>query len=160
MRLHLTVLAALMAVPLAACSTSSSSTATQSVPSSQPAAATSSSSAPASSPPSPVAAGSTTASGALSGTWNGQYSGSFAGTFTLNWQQTGSQLSGLIHLSYPDTAEHISGTFAGGNIRFGTVGSGAAITYSGTVAGNSMSGIYQVDDSGGDHGQWSASKSS
>lgn len=66
----------------------------------------------------------------------------------------------MIHLSYPDTAEHISGTFTGGNIRFGTVGSGAAITYSGTVSGNSMSGTYQVNDSGGDQGQWNANKSS
>jgi len=42
-----------------------------------------------------------------------------------------------------------------GTIRFGTVGS-LAITYSGSVSGNSMSGTYQV---GGSNGcPWSASK--
>jgi hypothetical protein len=45
----------------------------------------------------------------------------------------------------------------GGAIQFGTVGS-AAITYSGSVSGNSMSGTYQVANGGS--GSWSASKTS
>jgi hypothetical protein len=46
---------------------------------------------------------------------------------------------------------------SGGSIRFGTVGS-AAITYTGSVSGTSMSGTYQVAGSPG--GSWSATKSS
>jgi hypothetical protein len=45
----------------------------------------------------------------------------------------------------------------GDAISFGTVGSGTAITYSGTVSGNSMSGTYKVNGQGG--GPWSATKS-
>jgi hypothetical protein len=48
---------------------------------------------------------------------------------------------------------------AGGAIRFGTVGS-ESITYSGTVAGSSMSGTYQVHTpNGAVGGPWRASKS-
>ncbi len=149
------ILTAAMAVTLGACS-ASGSTATQHAASSRSAAPASDSATPASSTPAPVAAG--TASG-LSGKWTGQYSGSYAGTFILRWQATGSQLSGTIQLSFPQTAEHVTGTVAGGSIRFGTVGS-SAITYSGTVSGNSMSGTYQVHDARNSGGQWSASKSS
>jgi hypothetical protein len=43
----------------------------------------------------------------------------------------------------------------GGSIKFGTVGS-AAISYTGTVSGRSMSGTYKVNGSGG--GPWHATK--
>ena len=42
--------------------------------------------------------------GSLSGTWSGQYGGSFQGTFSLNWQQSGSSLSGTIKLSAPSVS--------------------------------------------------------
>jgi hypothetical protein len=115
-----------------------------------PAAATSSAAASSTSAPA-AAAG-------LSGKWSGQYSGAFSGTFSLNWTQSGSSLSGHIALSYP-AGDFLSlhGSVNGSAITFGTVGS-TAITYSGTVSGNSMSGNYQVQGSGG--GPWSATKSS
>jgi hypothetical protein len=95
----------------------------------------------------------------LSGTWSGTYSGAFKGTFTLTWQQSGSTLSGTINLS-SGGSPHINGTVNGGTIRFGTVGS-TAITYSGSVSGNSMSGTYKVKtNSGSVGGPWSANRSS
>jgi hypothetical protein len=95
----------------------------------------------------------------LSGTWSGKYSGAFTGTFTLIWQQSGSKLSGTIHLSSGQTP-HINGTVNGDTIRFGTVGS-TAITYSGSISGNSMSGTYKVQTPNGSvGGPWSADKSS
>jgi hypothetical protein len=91
----------------------------------------------------------------LSGSWSGKYGGAFTGTFKLNWQQTGSTLSGTIDLSTSGT-ENLTGTVTGSKITFGTVGS-AAITYTGTVSGSSMSGTYQVAGQSG--GNWSATKS-
>lgn len=98
---------------------------------------------------------------ALSGTWSGQYSGAFQGTFTLTWQQSGSNLSGTIMLSTSAAALNITGTVEGSAIRFGTVGS-TAITYSGSVSGNSMSGTYQTQAGNGSTagGPWSATKAS
>ncbi len=118
-----------------------------------------SSSAPASSAP----ATTTTAAGAdttgLSGSWTGQYGGSFQGTFKLNWQQSSSKLSGTIQLSNPPGSLAIHGSVNGSTISFGTVGS-TAITYSGSVSGNSMSGTYTVAAPNGSvGGNWSASKS-
>jgi hypothetical protein len=92
--------------------------------------------------------------GALSGTWSGQYGGSYNGTFNLNWKQSGAALSGTIKLSTPSSTMSIHGTTNGGAIRFGTVG-GVAITYSGTVSGDSMSGNYNTPAGGG---SWSANK--
>ncbi len=96
----------------------------------------------------------TAAGGDLSGTWNGQYSGAYKGTFVLNWQQSGSTLSGTIKLSNPGGTEDINGTVNGSAIKFGTVG-GPGITYSGSVSGSSMSGSYQTPGGGG---SWSANK--
>jgi len=96
-------------------------------------------------------------SSALSGTWSGHYSGGFTGTFTLTWQQSGSTLAGTINLSTAPGNIPLNGTVSGSSIRFGTVGS-AAITYTGSVSGNSMSGTYQVAGSTG--GPWSATKTS
>lgn len=105
------------------------------------------------------AASSAAAGGALSGTWKGQYGGSYQGTFTVDWQQSGETLSGNITLSAPPGTEPINGTVNGDTIQFGTVGS-QAVTYSGTVSGDSMSGTYTVGTgSGSDGGNWSASRS-
>ena len=96
------------------------------------------------------------ASGPLSGTWSGKYSGAYHGTFTLNWTQSGSKLSGTIKLSTQRSKLSLNGTVRGSTIRFGTVGS-AAITYSGSVSGKSMSGSYRTPGGGG---PWSAHKTS
>jgi len=106
--------------------------------------------------PSAVAASSApAAAGPLTGTWNGHYGGSYQGTFVLHWHQSGSKLSGRIHISNPASSLPIHGSVGGGSIQFGTVGS-YAITYSGTVSGTSMSGTYKVGGAQG--GNWSASK--
>jgi hypothetical protein len=96
------------------------------------------------------------AAGSLSGTWSGKYGGAYHGTFILRWTQAGSRLSGTIKLSNPSSRPSIRGTVHGSTIRFGTVG-GAAITYSGSVSGKSMSGSYQTPGGGG---SWSAHKTS
>ena len=148
------ILAAPAAVFIAACSTSPSTTTPPPTKSAAapvaPAAATSGASAPAATSSAPAA-------GALSGTWNGQYSGAYTGTFKLTWQQNSSTLSGTIELSTAGTLP-IHGTVQGSSIHFGTVGS-TAITYSGSVSGNSMSGSYQVQaGSATQNGSWNASR--
>jgi len=150
--LGMTMTAAL-AVTLAACS--SSGTAKQAV-TKQPVSAASGAAAPAASAPAPAAA---PAANALSDKWSGQYSGAYQGTFILRWHQSGSKLNGTIQLSNPGTSLPIHGHVAGGSIRFGTVGS-YAITYSGAVSGNSMSGTYQVHAGNVSGGPWNASKTS
>jgi hypothetical protein len=99
------------------------------------------------------------AAGALSGKWSGRYSGSYQGTFVLHWRQNGSKLKGRIRISDPGSVLPINGFVRGGSIRFGTVGS-TAITYSGTVSGDSMSGHWSFHGGSGVGGPWSASKDS
>ena len=143
---------AALAVTLAACS-SSSSTGTH-VTSTQKAHAAHSSA-----PAAPASSAPAAAAGALSGRWSGQYSGAYQGTFILRWVQSGAHLTGRIHISNPGSTLGIRGTVSGGSIQFGTVG-GAAITYTGTVSGNSMSGTYKVSNGSGTvGGPWSASRS-
>jgi hypothetical protein len=97
-----------------------------------------------------------TAATGLSGTWSGQYSGANQGTFTLTWTQSGSTLSGTINISEIGAPVNINGTVNGSSITFGTVGT-AAVTYSGSVSGSSMSGTYQSPNG---NGNWSATKTS
>jgi hypothetical protein len=136
---------------------SSSSTSAPPPPSTAPVAATPAASASASGSASAPAAAA--ASAGLSGTWSGTYSGPYQGTFTQTWRQSSSLLSGTIKLSNPPGTLPIHGTVAGGAIRFGSLGS-LAITYSGTVSGNSMSGTYQVHAGNSASGPWSASRAS
>jgi hypothetical protein len=105
--------------------------------------------------PPALGAGQRSASG-LSGTWSGKYSGTFHGTFKLQWTQSGSKLNGTIKLSTEPSKLPLKGSVRGGSISFGTVGS-AAITYSGSVSGRSMSGRYHTAAGGG---SWSAHKTS
>jgi len=92
----------------------------------------------------------------LSGTWSGQYGGAYHGQFTLHWKQSGSSLTGTIKLSSVGGSVSVTGNVRGNTIQFGTVGS-AAITYTGTVSGTSMSGNYKTPGGGG---SWSAHKTS
>jgi len=155
-RRGLPAIASLAALSLVAAGCGSSSTATSTSPSTpattSPAAAT-----PTTATATTPAPATTAPAGAsdLSGTWKGQYGGAYSGTFVLNWQQSGTNLSGTIRLSTPASTLNIHGKLSGNAISFGTVGS-LAITYSGTVSGSSMSGSYQVAGTGG--GSWSASK--
>ena len=106
-------------------------------------------------PPASSSGGGSTSQGSddLSGKWAGRYAGTFSGTFTLNWLQNGSKLHGTITLSTSGTVP-VNGTVEGDSIKFGTVGS-TAVTYTGTVSGNSMSGSYDTPSGGG---HWSAHK--
>lgn len=140
-----------LAVSAAACSSSSPTTATGG---SQPPASPIATSPPASSP---ASSGGSDAD--LSGNWSGQYSGTFTGTFKLTWTQSNSKLTGTIDLN-PGGTSPLNGTVSGNDITFGTVGS-QAITYTGTVSGNSMSGTYKVKTANGTvGGSWSANKTS
>lgn len=98
----------------------------------------------------------------VSGTWAGSYSGTFTGTFKLTWKESNSKLSGKIMISgFSDVPTNINGALQGTSISFGTVGS-RAITYTGSVAGNSMSGTWKMGSAGQTvgTGSWKASKSS
>ena len=90
----------------------------------------------------------------LTGRWNGTFSGTFNGTFKLTWRETSSNLHGVIHLD-PGGTSTINGTVSGNSIRFGTVGS-SAVTYTGTVSGDRMSGTWKVNAGPGGSGTWSA----
>ena len=102
----------------------------------------------------PPALGAGQRSNSLSGTWSGSYGGTFHGTFTVKWTQTGSKLKGTIKLSTERSMVPLTGNVRGSAITFGTVGS-AAITYTGSVSGRSMSGKYHTRAGGG---SWSAHK--
>jgi hypothetical protein len=94
----------------------------------------------------------------LSGTWDGTYDGAYKGTFTLDWQESGTKLSGTIDLPSLGGSVPIDGTVAGDSITFGTVGS-TNIQYSGSLSGDSMSGSYKVLGSGGSvGGTWKANR--
>ena len=145
------------ALLIAACSSSGSPTTTTSAP---PAAAavTTTSAAPS---PAATAAATTAAPSDLAGSWSGTYSGDYSGTFALNWQQSGSALTGTIKISsFGKSPENIQGTVDGSNIKFGTVGAANAVTYTGSFSGSSMSGSWKITASTGSAGgSWNASKS-
>jgi len=153
-RIGVIALSAGLVLALGACSSStndSGSTSSTSAPTTSTAPPTSTA---------PAATSTAAETGELSGTWSGQYDGTFQGTFVLDWQQSGSKLSGTIKLSDGNGSLPINGTVNGGTISFGTVGS-QAITYSGSVSGDSMSGTYEVQGGGGSAGgSWSATKDS
>ena len=106
----------------------------------------------------PAAASSTpaAATAALTGKWSGTYSGTFTGTFTLTWTESSGKLTGTIDLSTSGTVP-LNGTVAGNQITFGTVGS-TAVTYTGTVSGDTMSGTYTAGSAG--TGTWQAHRTS
>jgi len=92
----------------------------------------------------------------LGGKWTGTYGGSYSGNFTINWIQSGSTLTGTIHLSNPNGIYGINGSVTGDAIQFGAVTAGA--TYTGTVSksGKAMGGKYVTGNGG--HGTWGAKK--
>jgi hypothetical protein len=101
----------------------------------------------------PAAASSTPAStGSLTGKWTGSYGGTFTGTFTLTWVESSGKLTGTIDLSTSGTVP-LNGTVEGDQITFGTVGS-TAVTYTGSVSGDTMSGTYKAGTAGS--GTWQA----
>lgn len=159
-RLKMGVVLGAAALAVAACSSSGSGNDQSTTPNLTSAAQTTAaqtSSSVAVTSTSAAASSSSAAASALSGTWHGQYTGSYSGTFVLSWQQSGANLAGTIALSTAAGTVPIHGSVSGSTITFGTVGS-SAITYTGSVSGNSMSGNYQVAGAAGGSGTWSASK--
>lgn len=155
------VVVGISAALIAACSSSKAKPG-----SSTPAAARTSAGQPTTSAPASVASTTTTAPSSsaprtvagLSGTWQGKYGGSYSGTFVLHWKQsTSSKLTGTINLSTGPGPLTINGMVSGGRIQFGTVGS-QAITYTGSVSGNSMHGDYKIAGGAGGSGTWSAAR--
>jgi hypothetical protein len=94
----------------------------------------------------------------LSGSWSGTYTGGGNGTFSLDWQQSGSNLTGTIVLD-GDSEDPIpiNGTVNGSTINFGTVGGPNGVTYTGKMSGSSMSGTWKAPVGSGN---WTATKSS
>jgi hypothetical protein len=156
-RISLVFIAVPVALLLAACSSPPHSA---TVTATTPAVSAPTTSAPAAAAAAATASATAASAAGLSGRWSGQYGGAYQGTFSLSWHQSGSKLNGTIKISDPPHSFPIHGTVKNGAISFGTVGS-LAITYSGSVIGNSMSGTYQVQaPNGAVSGPWSASKAS
>ena len=154
-----TVAAALtvvLAASAAGCSSSTGGT-SSAPPTSAPATTASSTAAgqPSAPPASPTSSPSPTL-GALTGKWAGSYSGAYTGVFNLTWVESSGKLAGTIDLSTAGTVP-LTGSVSGSSITFGTVGT-TAITYTGTVSGDTMSGTYQVG--GSQHGSWRAHRTS
>jgi hypothetical protein len=125
----------------------------------------------------PVGASPTTASstaepaatGTITGTWKGTWSSTkyvgLTGTFTLNFQQSGSTLSGTIEIAGTPciSSASITGTLSGTDITFGFVNGAEAVSYTGTWTGPDMAGTWVVGQGSGagctaDSGTWKATR--
>jgi hypothetical protein len=98
----------------------------------------------------------------LAGLWAGEYKSVLPpnadGTFTVVFEGSAPDYTGSIviaGLCEPDCP--ISAKVTGNTIDFGSVGP-RAVTYKGTISGNSMSGTYTVGTEGQGQGTWSAVK--
>ena len=148
--------AVVASLTVVSCTSSGGGTASSSGANTPP--STSQVSAPPTTSAAPTSSGSSSAAaGALTGKWSGNYRGTFSGTFTLNWTQKGSKLTGVINLSTGGKVP-LNGTVTGNRISFGTVGS-TAVTYTGSVSGDTMSGSYHVGGGTAGSGTWSAHRS-
>ena len=98
----------------------------------------------------------------LAGLWAGEYKSvvpaNADGTFTVVFDGSGSAYTGSIvmaGLCEPDCS--ITASVTGNTITFGSVGP-RAVTYKGTISGDSMSGTYTVGNEGQGEGTWTAVK--
>jgi hypothetical protein len=98
----------------------------------------------------------------LAGFWAGEYKSTVPanadGTFTVVFEGSAPDYTGSIviaGLCDPDCP--ITANVTGNTIGFGSVGP-RAVTYKGTISGNSMSGTYTVGTEGQGNGTWSAVK--
>jgi hypothetical protein len=120
-------------------------------------------------PPTAVPTAAPSAPASIAGTWHGTWASTtyvgLAGGFTLNFQQSGSSLSGTILItgSACISSATITGTLSGSQITFGAVKGAETVTYSGTWTGGAMSGAWAVTQSSGgqctaDAGSWQAAR--
>ncbi len=105
-----------------------------------------------------------TPEGDLSGVWSGTWTSTnpddgSTGTFEIQWAQAGSALSGTITVNGTPclTTGAITGTLAGDAIEFGSIQGQFDVDFSGTVAGETMSGTYSTS-CGPAEGDWEAAK--
>jgi|KBSSwiStaDraftv2_1062776.scaffolds.fasta_scaffold137931_2 hypothetical protein len=98
-------------------------------------------------------------SGTWTGTWGNQTPDQSTGTFTLTWSQNGNNLAGTITITGTPclSGGSITGSVSGSTITFGAVQGEVEVKYSGSIAGQSMSGTYQTD-CGNAKGTWNAVK--
>ena len=104
--------------------------------------------------PSPIQTPAPTAAEAppdLSGTWEGECTGPFNAFCSLTLTQTVDALDGTVIVSSPQDHLHINGALTGRAISFGAVG---VVSFTGTLAGSTMSGSY-TDIANGKTGSWS-----
>ena len=99
----------------------------------------------------------------LTGTWNGTYGiGEQAtGTFTVEFTQSGNQISGTIDIQGSPCVSHgdISGGLTGNQITFGAVEAEKSISFTGEVSGDHMSGDYSAPDCAPPNtGDWEADR--
>jgi hypothetical protein len=99
----------------------------------------------------------------LTGTWNGTYGAGdqVAGTFTVEFTQTGNQVSGTIDIQGSPCVSQgeISGALSGNQITFGAVEAEQSISFTGEVSGDHMSGDYSAPDcEAGTSGNWEADR--
>jgi hypothetical protein len=99
------------------------------------------------------------------GTWASNVYAGLAGTFTMRWIQTGQAITGDITIvgSPCNTTGTVSGQLSGNTVTFGAIAANQQISYSGTIAGNTMSGTYTSAPNAmcaEDSGTWSATRAS
>jgi len=111
-----------------------------------------------------AAASATPAPAGLSGQWSGAWQDTSpdqsGGTFVVTWTQTGSVLAGSIMVKGTPclTTGQVTGSLSGSSISFGAVSGRVTISYTGTVASDTMKGTYSAPTCGNAKGNWSATK--
>ena len=100
---------------------------------------------------------------ALTGTWDGTYESTSGeqGTFTIEFVPSAAGFSGTIQIEGSACISEgtITATVAGDAIQFGAVEGQVTVAFTGTIAGDSMSGDYSSPECNG-QGTWEASRSS
>jgi hypothetical protein len=99
----------------------------------------------------------------LTGEWNGTYGAGeqVAGTFTIEFEQTGNQVTGTIDIQGSPCVSHgdISGALSGNQITFGAVEAEQSISFTGEVSGDHMSGDFAAPEcEAGTSGDWEADR--
>ncbi len=113
--------------------------------------------------PSPAAGGAADAmAGTWSGTWNNTFPAPAAGAFQIQWTAKGSDaLVGTIVVSGAGCVANakIVAALDGGNISFGAVQGASSVRYTGSAAGDTMSGTYAASATCANaKGTWKATK--
>ncbi|MVO85611.1 hypothetical protein GPA10_12815 [Streptomyces sp. p1417] len=118
-------------------------------------------------PPTPSAGGGSSAPASdsavqLDGRWAGNWSVIVVnGTFDASLKEDGGRITGDLTVSGIEGCDlngALTGTLNGDRITFGSAGGTTAITFSGTVSGDSMKGEFSTACQGGAKGGWAAKR--